>query len=102
MGAESTGSYGEHLSAWLANKGIKMVGGNSKHVHRYKEIIDNSPLKSDKKDPVVGTRIVQQGAYYNPLPSKGLSGECTYSYQGVCDLQKVRIKNRIKVICQYG
>lgn len=75
MGAESTGSYGEPLSAWLQNKGIKMVGVNSKHVHRYKEIIDNSPLKSDKKDPVVGTRIVQQGAYYNPLPSKGIAGE---------------------------
>ncbi len=75
MGAESTGSYGEPLSAWLQTKGIKMVGVNSKHVRRYKEVIDNSPLKSDKKDPVVGTRIVQQGAYYDPIPSKGLAGE---------------------------
>ena len=75
MGSESTGSYGEPLGAWLTNMGVKMVGVNSKHVRRYKEVIDNSPLKSDKKDPVVGTRIVQQGAYYNPLPSKGLPGE---------------------------
>lgn len=75
MGAESTGSYGEPLTAWLQSKGLKMVGVNSKHVHRLKEVIDNSPLKSDKKDPIVGTRIVQQGAYYNPLIAEGIAGE---------------------------
>jgi len=75
MGSESTGSYGEPLTAWLSKQGVKMVGVNSKHVHRFKEIVGNSPLKSDKKDPIVGTRVIQAGSYYKPLPSTGLAGE---------------------------
>jgi len=75
MGIESTGSYGEPLTEWLSKQGVKMVGVNSKHVHRFKEIVGNSPLKSDKKDPIVGTRVIQAGSYYEPLPSKGVAGE---------------------------
>jgi len=51
LGSESTGTYGDAVVSWMLKKGINMVGVNPKHVHRMKEVVDNSPLKSDKKDP---------------------------------------------------
>jgi len=75
MGIESTGSYGEPLTEWMLKKGIKMVGVNPKHVHRIKEVLDNSPLKSDKKDPKVGTQLIELGSYHELIQSKGVAGE---------------------------
>ena len=75
MGSESTGSYGDPLVAWLQNKGVKMVGINPKHVNRMKEVLDNSPLKSDKKDPRVGAMLVKAGSFYEILHPKGIAGE---------------------------
>ena len=50
VGLESTGTYGEALIEYMQNKGIHVVNINPKHVKRMKELVDNSPGKSDKKD----------------------------------------------------
>lgn len=75
MGAESTGSYGDAATSWLKRMGIEMVGVNPKHVSRMKELVGNSPLKSDYKDPKVGTLIIQAGRYHELLVPKGIAAE---------------------------
>jgi len=75
LGVESTGTYGEAVTNWLLGKGINVVGVNPKHVHRMKELVGNSPGKTDKKDPKVGTLIVNAGRYHELLQPKGIAAE---------------------------
>ena len=89
MGIESTGSYGEPLAEWMINKGVKMVGVNPKHVHRIKEVIDNSPLKSDKKDPKVGTQLIELGSYHELIRVEGVAAELR-------ELSKHRRQQKVK------
>lgn len=48
---ESTGSYGLPFIHFIKSKGVRMLQVNPKHTKRAKEITDNSPNKTDKKDP---------------------------------------------------
>ena len=53
VGYESTGPYAEPLVHYLRNKPVKIVQVNPMHTKRMKEVNDNSPLKTDDKDPRV-------------------------------------------------
>ena len=53
VGYESTGPYGEPLVHYLMKKRVMLVQVNPMHTKRVKEISDNSPLKTDDKDPRV-------------------------------------------------
>ena len=53
VGYESTGPYGEPLVHYLIKKPVKIVQINPMHTKRVKELNDNSPLKTDDKDPRV-------------------------------------------------
>jgi transposase len=75
MGIESTGTYGDAITSYLLSNGINMVGVNPKHVHRMKELVDNSPLKSDKKDPKVGTLVVKNGRFHHILQPKSIAAD---------------------------
>ncbi len=61
IGYESTGPYGEPLVHYLAKKSVKMVQVNPMHTKRLKELNDNSPLKTDDKDPRVIADIIKLG-----------------------------------------
>lgn len=61
IGYESTGPYGEPFLHYLAKKDVKMVQVNPMHTKRVKEINDNSPLKTDDKDPRVIADIIKLG-----------------------------------------
>ena len=61
VGYESTGPYGEPLSHYLAKKPVMVVQVNPMHTKRIKEINDNSPLKTDDKDPRVLADIILLG-----------------------------------------
>jgi transposase len=61
VGYESTGPYGEPLVHYLAKKPVKMVQVNPMHTKRVKEINDNSPLKTDVKDPRLIADIIKLG-----------------------------------------
>ncbi|MGC9976346.1 MAG: transposase [Syntrophales bacterium] len=58
---ESTGPYGEPIGHYLAKKPVKVVQVNPMHTKRVKEINDNSPLKTDDKDPRVLADIILLG-----------------------------------------
>jgi len=61
VGYESTGPYGEPLIHLLITKPVKVVQVNPMHTKRIKEINDNSPLKTDDKDPRVIADIIKLG-----------------------------------------
>ena len=61
VGYESTGPYAEPLVHYLRNKPVKIVQVNPMHTKRMKEVNDNSPLKTDDKDPRVIADIVRLG-----------------------------------------
>lgn len=61
MGYESTGPYAEPLVHYLLNKPVKIVQVNPFHTKRLKEVNDNSPGKTDDKDPRVIADIIKLG-----------------------------------------
>jgi transposase len=61
VGYESTGPYAEPLVHYLAPKQVKVVQVNPMHTKKMKEVNDNSPLKTDEKDPRVIADIIRLG-----------------------------------------
>jgi transposase len=61
VGYESTGPYAEPLVHYLASKQVKIVQVNPMHTKKMKELNDNSPLKTDDKDPRVIADIIRLG-----------------------------------------
>ena len=61
VGYESTGPYAEPLVHYLVNKQVKIVQVNPMHTKKMKEVNDNSPLKTDDKDPRVIADIIRLG-----------------------------------------
>jgi len=71
VGIESTGHYWEALAYWLERRGIKVVLVNPLHTNRAKELIDNSPNKTDDKDAMVIADLVAQGKWLTCILPKG-------------------------------
>lgn len=75
IGAEPTGHYWFTLAAYLKNSNIKLVLVNPHHVKKSKELDDNHPSKSDRKDPKVIARLVLEGRYSEPYIPEGIYAE---------------------------
>ena len=61
VGYESTGPYAEPLVHYLVNRPVRIVQVNPMHTKKMKEVNDNSPLKTDDKDPRVIADIIRLG-----------------------------------------
>jgi transposase len=61
VGYESTGPYAEPLVHYLMDKPVSIVQVNPMHTKRLKEVNDNSPGKTDDKDPRVIADIIRLG-----------------------------------------
>ena len=61
VGYESTGPYGEPFVHYLKQKPVTIVQVNPLHTKRMREINDNSPLKTDRKDPRVIADVIRIG-----------------------------------------
>lgn len=75
LGFESTGSYGEPFINYFANKPVKLVQVNPMHTKRVKELGDNSPLKSDSKDPMVIANLIEMGCVLTVVIHDEVSAE---------------------------
>lgn len=75
LGFESTGSYGRPLVYFFSGKPVRLVQVNPMHTSRLKSLNDNSPLKSDSKDPRVIADLVQMGHTLTVVTPEGDSGE---------------------------
>ena len=66
FGIEPTGHYWFPLAEFLQDKGIRIVVVNPHHVHKSKELEDNSQTKNDYKDAKVIADLVRNGHYTEP------------------------------------
>ncbi len=66
LGAEPTGHYWFNLADYAKEKEMTLVLVNPFHVKRSKELDDNHPGKSDRKDPKTIAKLVIQGRYMTP------------------------------------
>lgn len=72
VGVEPTGHYWFTLGAYLRNEGILLVMVNPYAVKKSKELDDNSPNKTDRKDPMVIAKLVTEGRYSIPYIPEGV------------------------------
>ena len=71
VGYESTGPYAEPLVHYLAHQQVKIVQVNPLHTKKMKEVNDNSPLKTDDKDPRVIADIIRLGCALSIVVPEG-------------------------------
>jgi transposase len=67
VGLEPTGHYWKPLAWFLKQTGYSVVLVNPYHVKRSKEMEDNSPTKSDRKDAGLIASLVKQGKFMSCL-----------------------------------
>lgn len=68
---ESTAHYWEIPDRWLRDKGLQVVQVNALHTKRAKELEDNSPGKTDKKDARIIAKLVRYGKYLHCILPEG-------------------------------
>ena len=75
IGMEPTGHYWKALANYFPEDRFKVVGVNPYHTKKAKELDDNSPTKSDKKDALVIARLVSEGRYFVPYQPQDVFSE---------------------------
>jgi len=75
VGFEPTGHYWFTFAHAIEEKGMKVVQVNPYHVKSAKELDDNTPSKSDRKDPKTIAMLVKDGRYQIPYIPKGKYAE---------------------------
>lgn len=78
FGFEPTGSYGHPLIQFMKGKGCHLMQVNPKHTKRVKELEDNSPNKTDKKDPRVIANILLLGKAMGVVTPDGPKADLRY------------------------
>jgi transposase len=75
IGLEPTGHYWYTFAQAVLEKRILVVQVNPYHVKKSKELDDNNPSKSDRKDPKTIAMLVKDGRYQIPYIPKGIYAE---------------------------
>ena len=70
VGCEPTGHYWFNLAQYLNTQHINLALVNPYHVKQIKELDDNSPKKTDLKDPKTIAKLVVDGRYSYPYPRR--------------------------------
>ena len=72
IGIEPTGHYWFTFEKFIRSKGMRLVFVNPFAVKRLKELDDNSPKKTDLKDPKTIGKLVVDGRYCYPYIPEGI------------------------------
>ena len=75
FGYESTGPYAEPLTHFMRARGVKLVQINPLHTKRFKEVTDNSPNKTDQKDPKVIADLISMDRFLTVVIPEGPAAE---------------------------
>lgn len=97
VGFEPTGHYWWNLGDYLKACGVKLAILNPFHVKCSRELDDNSPSKTDHKDPMTIAMLVTQGRYREVYLAEGVHQELR---EGVSERERlvedqVRLNNRV-------
>jgi len=97
VGAEPTAEYWFTLAEYLKAEKIKFVFVSPMHVKRTKELDDNHPSKTDRKDPKTIAKLVIEGRYLEPYIPEDIYAELRVMNNNRMRVQKElnAIKNRI-------
>ena len=104
LGIEPTGSYGFPLMSFFENKGAEIRLINPMHTKRLKELVGNSPHKTDNKDPLIIADILKLGHGLSTVIPVGIIAELRHLVNMREHLLEDinRIKNRLEsLICIY-
>ena len=98
VGIEPTGHYWFDLGQFMGRKNIRFVMVNPHHVHKSKELDDNSPSKNDRKDPRVIAGLVRDGRYFYSYMPTGVYAELrnASNRRFVLVEEQTRAKNRLQ------
>ena len=98
VGIEPTSHYWFDLGQFMGEKNIKFVMVNPHHVHKTKELDDNSPSKNDRKDPRVIAGLVRGGWYFYSYMPTGVYAELrnASNRRFVLVEEQTRAKNRLQ------
>lgn len=98
VGCEPTGCYWLTFQKFLQQHGVMLVTVNPASVKRSKELDDNSPEKSDLKDPKTIAGLVKDGRFSTSYLPSGVYAEIREAF--VCRdqimKQHVRLSNQIQ------
>ncbi|GLI51021.1 hypothetical protein TSYNTROOL_11070 [Tepidanaerobacter syntrophicus] len=75
VGFEPTGHYWLTFAQAVLDEGVMVVQVNPYHVKNSKEFDDNSPSKSDRKDPKTIAMLIKDGRYQIPYIPKDIYAE---------------------------
>lgn len=97
IGMEPTGHYWLNLAEHKIKSGMRIVLVNPYHVKRSKELDDNNPSKTDRKDPKTIAMLVKDGRYMEPYIPEGVYKELRTAMETRWHIMKelTAIKNRI-------
>jgi transposase len=100
IGMEPTGHYWKPLANYLIMQGITVVMINPYHTKKAKELDDNSPTKSDKKDALTIAKLVKDGRYYEVYMPQDVFAELRVLSTTRFSLMKRHnaLKNTIKAV----
>lgn len=98
LGAEPTGHYWFALADYAKDHDMKLVLVNPYHVKRSKELDDNHPTKTDRKDPKTIAKLVIEGRYMEPYIPEGIYADLRVAvYNRHRIVQELNsIKNRVE------
>lgn len=98
VGIEPTGHYWFDLGQFMSGKNIRFVMVNPHHVHKSKELDDNSPSKNDRKDPRIIAGLVREGRYFYSYMPTGVYAELrnASNRRFVLVEEQTRAKNRLQ------
>lgn len=103
-GMEPTGHYWLNLAECIKRSEMRIVLVNPHHVKKSKELDDNNPSKTDRKDPKTISILVKDGRYMEPYIPEGIYKELRTAMDTRWHIMKelTAIKNRIsRWICIY-
>jgi transposase len=97
IGMEPTGHYWFNLAENAMKSGKRIVLVNPHHVKKSKELDDNNPSKTDRKDPKTIAMLVKDGRYMEPYIPEGIYKELRTAMDSRWRIMKElsAIKNRI-------
>lgn len=97
-GMEPTGHYWFPLAGYLREQNTPVLLVNPYHVSRSKELDDNTPTKTDRKDPKTIALLVKDGRYSEPYIPEGVYSELRIVMESRWQIVKqlVSIRNRVQ------
>ena len=95
-GCEPTGHYWFTFAKYLKENDMKLVFVNSYHVKQCNEPDDNSPNKTDRKDPKTIAQLVIEGRYSIPYIPEGIYGG--FKRIGAEDINKLRREAKLRAV----